>query len=189
MRSCYVTHPRGAWQIGTSTSSLRESCVGLQVYVKGNTVWKNPKGYLPGARQKLLPFHASISFLYLILAGTWLSMHLFNHGHISAAQHLVTLCVGLGMLESCLDYADFYTVNSSGFLSPALTMAGIAAAATFHTCVRASILLLARGFGTFRPAAFDRNCAILGARPCCSMRMHVLHPLRRFYMRSSPWQD
>jgi hypothetical protein len=130
--------------------------------VKGTTVWKNPKGYLPGTKQPLLPFHAAISLLYVLLSGTWLSFHLIHKGQIQAPQHLVTLCVTLGMIESCMDYADVYSVNSSGFMRPIVTVAAIAVSCMFKTIVRLTVLLLARGFGTFRPVGGDRDCYVFG---------------------------
>jgi Lung seven transmembrane receptor len=148
----------------------------LQVHVKGNTVWKNPRGYLPGARQPLMPFHASISLLYLILAGTWLALHLLNQGHISAPQHLVTVCVAFGMLEASLDYADVYSINGSGFISPALSGVTMVVACAFKACVRVTVLLIARGFGTFRPASYDCKVALFGALPaCCALLQTATH--------------
>jgi Lung seven transmembrane receptor len=117
-----------------------------------------------------MPFHASISLLYIMLAGTWLAMHLLNKGHISAPQHLVTVCVTLGMAESCLDYADVYSINSTGFMTAGLTVATITTACLFKTAVRVTVLLIARGFGTFRPVARDRYCATFGAPYRCTMR-------------------
>lgn len=131
--------------------------------IKGASIWKNPKGYLPGATQPLLPFHAAISLLFIILSGTWLALHLLNRGHIAAPQHLITICVLLGMVEACMDYADVYSVNSSGFVTPALTVAAALTASLFKTWVRLTVLLLARGYGTFRPFGADRDCYVFGA--------------------------
>jgi hypothetical protein len=60
-------------------------------------------------------------------------------------QHLATDCVFLRMLESCMDYAEVYTVNSKGILQPQLAFAAACVAAMFHECTRVLILLLAGG--------------------------------------------
>jgi hypothetical protein len=136
--------------------------VGAQVTAGGATVWKNPKGYLPGEKQPLLPFHAAISLLYILLAATWLSLNLLNSSN-TCAQHFVTLCVFLGMLESCMDYAEVYTVNSKGILQPQLAFAAAFVAAMFHACTRVVLLLLAGGIGILRPYFVDRRTLMLGA--------------------------
>ena len=135
----------------------------LQVYATGRSVWKNPRGYLPGERQPLLPFHAALSLLYAILALTWLALHLLNARHVFAQQHLITLCLALGMLEACLDYADMHGVNSHGFNRAPLMVAAAAVAGAFRAAVRVTVLLLARGFGTLRPSGVDRTSMWLGA--------------------------
>jgi hypothetical protein len=145
----------------------------VQVKATGATVWKNPKGYLPGEKQPLLPFHAAISLLYIMLAATWLSLNLLNSSH-TCAQHFVTLCVFLGMLESCMDYAEVYSVNSKGILRPQLAMAAAIVACTFKACTRVIVLLLAGGIGILRPYSVDRQVVLLGAplkTPYCSITM------------------
>lgn len=76
---------------------------------------------------------------------------------------MVTVCVLLGMVEAGMDYADVYSVNSSGFISPLLSATAALVASVFVTSVRLTVLLLARGFGTFRPFAVTRDCYAFGA--------------------------
>lgn len=86
----------------------------------GETVWKNPRGFLPGGQQPLLPFHASIALLYMLIGVTWLFTHSLHRGHILPQQYLITLVVVLGMTESAMNYGDYASLNESGFPNHAL---------------------------------------------------------------------
>lgn len=135
----------------------------MQVTVHGNTVWKNPHGYLPGAKQPLLAFHASMSLMYLLLTGTWLALASLYRSMMAAPQHMVSVCVVLGLFEASLEYADIDRIQVAGTASSFVAGVSVAFACAYKAALRCAILLLARGRGTFRPFTVDRSCLATGA--------------------------
>lgn len=86
----------------------------------GETIWKNPRGFLPGGQQPLLPFQAAVALLYALIGGTWILAHLLHRGAVLPQQYLITVAVVLGATEACMSYGDMASLNETGFPNHAL---------------------------------------------------------------------
>eukprot|EP00892_Ulva_mutabilis_P006518 jgi/Ulvmu1/4238/UM191_0011.1 len=151
-----------------------------QVRVHGETVWKNPRGFLPGGQLPLLPFHASVALLYMLVGVTWLFTHLLHRGLILPQQYLITLVVVLGMTEAAMNYADLASLNETGFANYALQGGSIVVAAAYKATVRLTTLLLSRGVGTLRPSGFERGPLLLAL---AYFVLYMLHEFQKLHDR------
>jgi hypothetical protein len=134
----------------------------LQTQVFGESIWKNPRGYLPGSLQPILPFRGSIALLYMLIGVTWLCLHMMHRSPVLLQQQLVSLTLMLGMLESCIDYADSSSLNESGRPNYALQGGGIVVASAYKATMWLTVLLLSRGFGSLRHSGHGRYPPLLG---------------------------
>jgi Lung seven transmembrane receptor len=150
----------GAWHVFQLTGNSRYD---VQTRVFGESVWKNPRGYLPGSLQPILPFHASISLLYVLIGLTWLGVHFLHRNPVLPQQQLVSLTLMLGMLESCIDYSDSARLNATGRPNYALQGGSNVVSAAYKSSLWLTILLLARGFGSVRTSGYERYPLLLGA--------------------------
>lgn len=111
----------------------------------GDTIWKNPRGFLPGGQQPLLPFHAAVALLYGLIGGTWLLAHLVHRGALLPQQHLITVAVVLGTTEACMNYGDMASLNETGFPNHALQVRSTTGGRGMGAAYRVTPLRPARG--------------------------------------------
>lgn len=122
-----------------------------EVAVTGETVWKNPRGYLPGMMTPYLNFFGAMSIAYLLLGLLWLLQYCRFWRDLLQLQHCVTAVVALGMLEMSAWYFDFVNFNASGFRPVDITVWAVTLGAVRKTVSRVLILVVAMGFGVVRP--------------------------------------
>ena len=70
--------------------------------VSGSTVWKNPRGYLPGMMGPNLPFFGMLSLCFLMLGLAWMLVMAVRWRDLINLHYYVGFVVLLGMLEASM---------------------------------------------------------------------------------------
>ncbi|GBG59861.1 hypothetical protein CBR_g66668 [Chara braunii] len=122
-----------------------------KVYVDGETVWKNPMGYLPGMVAPKLAFYAFLSFCYLVLGVIWFVQYTRYWRDILQLQNCITLVLFLGMSETATWYFDFVNFNSTGSRPIGVTMWAVLLGALRKALSRMLVLVVSMGYGVVRP--------------------------------------
>ncbi|XP_010553210.1 PREDICTED: transmembrane protein 87B [Tarenaya hassleriana] len=116
----------------------------------GETIWKNPDGYLPGRMAPLMKFYGYMSLGYLLLSAIWLFQYLRFRRDILPLQHCITTVIVLGFLEMAFWYLDYANFNSTGTRPVALTSWVVTIGALRKTVSRILILCVSMGYGVVR---------------------------------------
>eukprot|EP00250_Pteridium_aquilinum_P014793 c22203_g2_i1 orf=316-1866(-) len=119
--------------------------------INGNTVWKNPYGYLPGRLAPLMKFYGFLSLAYLILGLFWLIQYFRFWRDILQLQNYISLVIALGMCEMSLWYFDYSNFNTTGFRPVGITFWAVTIGAIRKTVSRCLLLIVSMGYGVVRP--------------------------------------
>ncbi|KAF5466354.1 hypothetical protein F2P56_016285 [Juglans regia] len=119
--------------------------------VDGNTIWKNPAGYLPGRMAPLMNFYGFMSFAFLILGIFWFSQYARFWREVLPLQNCITLVITLGMFEMTLWYFEYAEFNETGIRPTGITMWAVTSGSVKRTVARLIILMVAMGYGVVRP--------------------------------------
>nr|XP_043637082.1 transmembrane protein 87A [Erigeron canadensis] len=121
------------------------------VVVEGETIWKNPSGYLPGRMAPLLNFYGFMSLGFLVLGIFWFSQYARFWKEVLHLQNCITLVITLGMFEMALWYFDYAEFNESGVRPTGITVWAVTFGTVKRTVSRLIILTVAMGYGVVRP--------------------------------------
>jgi hypothetical protein len=119
--------------------------------MSGKTIWKNPKGYLPGRMAPLMKFYIIMSLAYLLISLIWLSQYVRFWKDVLQLQHCITVVIALGLFEMtlwCFEYAHF---NDTGTRPVVITTWVVTVGAIRRTLSRVLILCVSMGYGVVRP--------------------------------------
>lgn len=119
--------------------------------VEGQTVWKNPMGYLPGRMAPFMSFYAFMALAYGLLGVLWFFQYMRNWKDILQLQNCISAVIGLSMSEMALWYFEYLNFNSTGLRPMGITMWAVTIGAVKKTVSRLLILVVSMGFGVVRP--------------------------------------
>ncbi|KAL8143351.1 hypothetical protein V2J09_016383 [Rumex salicifolius] len=119
--------------------------------MNGETLWKNPDGYLPGRMAPLMKFYIIMSYAYVLLSFLWFFQYVRFWKEILQLQHCITLVIALSWFEMILWYFDYANFNNSGIRPVAITSWVVTVGALRKTLSRLLILSVSMGYGVVRP--------------------------------------
>ncbi|ERM99456.1 transmembrane protein 87A [Amborella trichopoda] len=131
----------------------------------GQTVWKNPTGYLPGRMAPLMNFYGFMSLAFVILGLVWFSQYARFWREVLQLQNCITLVIGLGMFEMALWYFEYADFNKTGVRPIGITIWAVTFGAIKRTVSRLIILVVSMGYGVVRPTlgGLTSKVVLLGA--------------------------
>lgn len=121
------------------------------VTLEGNTIWKNPTGYLPGRMSPLMNFYGIMSLAFVILGIFWFSQNARFWREVLPLQNCVTLVITLGMFEMAFWYFDYAQFNRTGVRPTGTTIWAVTFGTVKRTVARLIILIVSMGYGVVRP--------------------------------------
>lgn len=121
------------------------------VRVRGRTLWKNPSGYLPGAKTALLPFFGFATSAHLGLGFLWAIACVTNWRYVLELHNCITAVVGMAMTEMAAWYFDYSSFNATGYRSEFVTLVAVLLGSLRATLSRTLVLMVSMGYGVVRP--------------------------------------
>jgi len=122
-----------------------------EVVVEGNTIWKNPSGYLPGRMAPLMKFYGFMSLAFVILGLFWFSQYARFWKEVFPLQNCITLVITLGMFEMAFWYFDYAEFNETGIRPTGITVWAVTFGTIKRSVARLVILMVSMGYGVVRP--------------------------------------
>lgn len=119
--------------------------------VNGQTVWKNPSGYLPGRMAPFMTFYGFMSLAYVVLGVIWFFQYVRFWKDILQLQNCITVVIALGMCEMAMWYFEYVNFNASGYRPMGITLWAVTLGAIRKTVSRLLILVVSMGYGVVRP--------------------------------------
>ncbi|KAL8137010.1 hypothetical protein V2J09_003011, partial [Rumex salicifolius] len=119
--------------------------------VDGKSVWKTPRGYLPGRMAPLMNFYGFMSLAFVILGVYWFYQYARFWKEVLPLQNCITLVIFLGMLEMALWYYDYAEFNENGIRPTGITVWAVTSGTIKRTVSRLIILTVSMGYGVVRP--------------------------------------
>eukprot|EP00246_Nothoceros_aenigmaticus_P009609 TRINITY_DN2523_c0_g1_i1.p1 TRINITY_DN2523_c0_g1~~TRINITY_DN2523_c0_g1_i1.p1 ORF type:complete len:525 (-),score=80.79 TRINITY_DN2523_c0_g1_i1:473-2047(-) len=119
--------------------------------VDGQTIWKNPSGYLPGRMAPFMTFYGFMSLAYVLLGVIWLFQYVRFWKDILQLQNCITVVIALGMCEMAMWYFEYVNFNSTGNRPVGITLWAVTLGAVKKTVSRLLILVVSMGYGVVRP--------------------------------------
>lgn len=119
--------------------------------ITGRTVWRNPRGYLPGKMQPLMTFYGLMSLAYLVLGLVWFMRFVQFWKDILQLHYHITVVIGLGMCEMAFWYFEYANFNSTGVRPMTITLWAVTFTAVKKTVSRLLLLVVSMGYGVLRP--------------------------------------
>ena len=123
--------------------------------VAGQTVWKNPGGYLPGMMFPHISFFAVMSLAYLALMIVWGLLYARHWTDIFMLQHFMTAVIVMGMLEMSAWYFDYANFNVVGRRPVLPTLWAVIMGCLRKTVARTLIIMVSMGYGMVLPFLSD----------------------------------
>lgn len=123
--------------------------------VAGQTVWKNPGGYLPGMMYPHIAFFAAMSLAYLALMIVWGLLYARHWTDTFMLQHFMTAVIVMGMLEMSAWYFDYANFNVAGRRPVLPTLWAVIMGCLRKTVARTLIIMVSMGFGVVLPFLSD----------------------------------
>lgn len=123
--------------------------------VAGQTVWKNPGGYLPGMMFPHITFFAVMTLVYLTLMILWGLLYARHWNDIFMLQHFMTAVIVMGMLEMSAWYFDYINFNASGRRPVLPTLWAVLMGSLRKTVARTLIVMVSMGYGMVLPFLSD----------------------------------
>lgn len=133
--------------------------------IKGQTVWRNPDGYLPGKMAPLMTFFGFMSLAYLVLGLVWFVRFAQFWKDIIQLHFQITAVIALGMCEMAIWYYEYANFNSTGTRPMALTLWAVTITAVKKTLSRLLLLVVSMGYGVVKPTlgGITSKVLLLGA--------------------------
>ncbi|KAL2457349.1 Lung seven transmembrane receptor family protein [Forsythia ovata] len=122
-----------------------------EVVLEGETIWKNPTGYLPGRMAPLMNFYGFMSLAFVVLGIFWFSQYARFWREVLPLQNCITLVITLGMFEMALWYFDYAKFNGTGVRPTGITVWAVSFGTVKRTISRLIILIVSMGYGVVRP--------------------------------------
>ncbi|CAA7406179.1 unnamed protein product [Spirodela intermedia] len=119
--------------------------------ITGRTVWRNPRGYLPGKMQPLMTFYGLMSLAYLVLGLVWFMRFVQFWKDILQLHYHITVVIGLGMCEMAFWYFEYANFNATGVRPMTITLWAVTFTAVKKTVSRLLLLVVSMGYGVLRP--------------------------------------
>ena len=123
--------------------------------VAGQTVWKNPGGYLPGMMYPHIAFFAIMSLAYLTLMMVWGLLYARHWTDIFMLQHFMMAVIVMGMLEMSAWYFDYANFNVAGRRPVLPTLWAVIMGCLRKTVARTLIIMVTMGYGVVLPYLSD----------------------------------
>lgn len=123
--------------------------------VAGQTVWKNPGGYLPGMMYPNIAFFAVMSIAYLAVMVVWALLYARYWADIFMLQHFMMGVIGMGMLEMIAWYFDYASFNAIGLRPMLPTLWAVLVGCLRKTIARTLIIMVSMGYGVVLPFLSD----------------------------------
>ena len=136
------------------------------VTVSGRTMWKNPDGYLPGAKTALLPFYGFMTVAYLGLGFAWLLANVGHWKEVLGLQQCITAVLALSMSESAVWYFDYANFNATGYRPYAPTVLAVLLGSLRSTLARTLVLMVSMGYGVVRPTLGGMSAKVVSLSVC-----------------------
>ena len=143
--------------------------------ISGQSVWKNPHGYLPGRKtHDRFMFGATVA-VYVVLAATWVwafALKVVDSGVNSSTTNLrgtlnvhlaVSLVLLLGMSEYSTRYSNAVAFNDTGTKPFFLVIFASVVSAARESVSRLCVLCACLGLGITRPSLGDNTTKFLSA--------------------------
>ncbi|KAL2500317.1 Lung seven transmembrane receptor family protein [Forsythia ovata] len=119
--------------------------------IRGQTVWRNPGGYLPGKMVPLMTFYGIASLAYLLLGILWFFRFVKFWKDIIQLHYYITAVIALGMCEMALWYFEYANLNATGSRPMSITLWAVTVTAVKKTFSRLLLLVVSMGYGVVRP--------------------------------------
>ncbi|RDX74322.1 Transmembrane protein 87B, partial [Mucuna pruriens] len=119
--------------------------------IQGRTVWRNPKGYLPGKMAPLMTLYGLMSLAYLLLGLAWFLRFLQFWKDIIHLHYHITAVIALGMCEMAVWYFEYANFNSTGTRPMGITLWAVTFTSVKKTLSRLLLLVVSMGYGVVRP--------------------------------------
>ncbi|XP_061369495.1 uncharacterized protein LOC133312342 [Gastrolobium bilobum] len=119
--------------------------------IKGRSVWRNPKGYLPGKMAPLMTLYGFMSLAYLLLGLVWFLRFVQFWKDIIQLHYHITAVIALGMCEMAVWYFEYANFNSTGTRPMGITLWAVTFTSVKKTLSRLLLLVVSMGFGVVRP--------------------------------------
>lgn len=119
--------------------------------IQGRTVWRNPKGYLPGKMAPLMTLYGFMSLSYLLLGLAWFLRFVQFWKDIIHLHYHITAVIALGMCEMAVWYYEYANFNSTGTRPMGITLWAVTFTSVKKTLSRLLLLVVSMGYGVVRP--------------------------------------
>ncbi|XP_020214827.1 transmembrane protein 87B [Cajanus cajan] len=119
--------------------------------IQGRTVWRNPKGYLPGKMAPLMTLYGFMSLAYLLLGLAWFLRFVQFWKDIIHLHYHITAVIALGMCEMAVWYFEYANFNSTGARPMGITLWAVTFTSVKKTLSRLLLLVVSMGYGVVRP--------------------------------------
>ncbi|XP_014516745.1 transmembrane protein 87B [Vigna radiata var. radiata] len=119
--------------------------------IQGRTVWRNPKGYLPGKMAPLMTLYGFMSLAYLLLGLCWFLRFVQFWKDIIHLHYHITAVIALGMCEMAVWYFEYANFNSTGTRPMGITLWAVTFTSVKKTLSRLLLLVVSMGYGVVRP--------------------------------------
>uniref|UniRef100_A0A7S2AS73 GOST seven transmembrane domain-containing protein n=1 Tax=Octactis speculum TaxID=3111310 RepID=A0A7S2AS73_9STRA len=124
----------------------------MEILVTGESVWRNPYGYLPGELYGIMPFFGVMAGLYVVVGLIWLILCARNYNELMLLQFWISLVVGLGMVETCIKFVDYMSWNYDGARDTGSLISGLVFGVTKRALSRVLVLMVSLGYGVVKPS-------------------------------------
>ncbi|CAI9097177.1 OLC1v1033543C4 [Oldenlandia corymbosa var. corymbosa] len=129
--------------------------------ISGQTIWRNPDGYLPGKMIPLMTFFGIASLAYLVLGLVWFLRFIRFLKDVIQLHYHITAVIALGMCEMALWYFEYANLNASGKRPWEITLWAVTLSAIRRTLSQLLLLLVSMGYGVLRPTCGGRRTKII----------------------------
>ena len=131
--------------------------------VSGQTIWKNPMGFLPGMMLPMIPMYGTLCLCYLVLGFVWIVTLFRNYKEVIMLQVYISIVLFLSMLETSLWYFDYVNFNNTGTRPASITVWAVFFGAVRKVTAKVVLLLVCMGYGVVKPTlGKDKNKVGLG---------------------------
>jgi len=121
------------------------------LFFAGNTLWRNPFGYLPAQAFGSMIIYWILGFLYIVVFVIWGLLMYWNQKDLHKYQHAITALVIISLIEEFLKAGFNLNYNTVGIQSFPTSGTAIFFISLKLTIIRFLLLLIAHGYAITRP--------------------------------------
>eukprot|EP01027_Heterolobosea_sp_BB2_P018653 GEZU01026250.1.p1 GENE.GEZU01026250.1~~GEZU01026250.1.p1 ORF type:complete len:388 (+),score=69.68 GEZU01026250.1:432-1595(+) len=121
----------------------------------------NPYGQLPGQSYGILPFYGILTIAYLVVGIVWGVANIIHWRDLLKLQLCISAVLMLSLVESGVQYFDYFTYNINGTRAAGLVSFGLIFTLGRKTLARILVLIVSMGFGVVKPTLGSTSYAVI----------------------------